>query len=564
MVLQMTRPTFRPDSAGAQFRKAVPKGIMDRLRGRPLAFQLPSPEGEEPLQLTITPGQVIKFSLRTSDAALAKRRISAANDQAEAIFSAYRNGPTPISQRQAVALSKTVHNLFVSRFQDNPGSPENWAAVKAFNRAISEGRIEKSPPLNPDDLTPNHAAYELFGSDLTAGVDALPEGAFSSDETLEGRFGWLTDYVLTIHAVVTDATSRMEVMKRVAQAAQDGLWQVKRMSEGDYSPDPKATRFPPLELANAAPHQFGETFATLFDRWQRSAMPSKNTLDRWKPIVCERFPAFLTRHKGTANPTAVTGTDITAYLDCLHVEGLKAKTIEDVHLAALKAIFERAKDDHIISTNPAAGRKSRRKRRGAAQEAEKGYSDTEAVTILQAVRALPATRHGPLIREAIRWCPWIAAYTGARIGEIAQLRKQDVRETEHGWTIEITPEAGTVKSGLARTVPMHSALIAEGLIEFIKGKADGPLFYSRGNGSPSNTSAKVGKYVKAIRGASSLQPSHAWRHRFVTLARNAGLQEYVIKRLVGHSSGDITDAYGGMSLKSFFDAIAQIPNITRE
>ena len=73
---------------------------------------------------------------------------------------------------------------------------------------------------------------------------------------------------------------------------------------------------------------------------------------------------------------------------------------------------------------------------------------------------------------AIRWVPWVCAYTGARGGEITQLRAEDVKRHRQGfWTITITPEAGTVKTGQARTVPVHEHLVARGSIEFVRGVA---------------------------------------------------------------------------------------------
>ncbi|MGB8631769.1 MAG: hypothetical protein WCD69_20720, partial [Xanthobacteraceae bacterium] len=48
---------------------------------------------------------------------------------------------------------------------------------------------------------------------------------------------------------------------------------------------------------------------------------------------------------------------------------------------------------------------------------------------------------------ARRWVPWLCAYTGARVGEIAQLRKEDVVKREGLPSILITPEAGAVKGG---------------------------------------------------------------------------------------------------------------------
>jgi hypothetical protein len=47
------------------------------------------------------------------------------------------------------------------------------------------------------------------------------------------------------------------------------------------------------------------------------------------------------------------------------------------------------------------------------------------------------------------------------------------------WVLKITPEAGTTKTGKPRTVPLHEHLIEQGLLEFVKAKAQGPLFYDR-------------------------------------------------------------------------------------
>jgi hypothetical protein len=41
-----------------------------------------------------------------------------------------------------------------------------------------------------------------------------------------------------------------------------------------------------------------------------------------------------------------------------------------------------------------------------------------------------------------RWVPWICAYSGARAGEITQLRSQNVIEQGGTKALRITPDAG--------------------------------------------------------------------------------------------------------------------------
>ena len=61
---------------------------------------------------------------------------------------------------------------------------------------------------------------------------------------------------------------------------------------------------------------------------------------------------------------------------------------------------------------------------------------------------------------------------------MTQLRGQDVIKQGGIWAIQITPEAGTVKTREPRTVPLHEHLIAQGFIKFSKANGDGPLFYN--------------------------------------------------------------------------------------
>ena len=68
---------------------------------------------------------------------------------------------------------------------------------------------------------------------------------------------------------------------------------------------------------------------------------------------------------------------------------------------------------------------------------------------------------------ARRWVPWLCAYTGARPGEMTQLRGSDVIEREGIHGLRIIAEAGAVKGNKARVVPVQEHLIAQGLLAFV-------------------------------------------------------------------------------------------------
>lgn len=63
------------------------------------------------------------------------------------------------------------------------------------------------------------------------------------------------------------------------------------------------------------------------------------------------------------------------------------------------------------------------------------------------------------------------------MNEMTQLRGQGVRIEKGIWIIRITPEAGRVKTGRWRDVPLHRDLVAQGFPDFVRARGNGPLFY---------------------------------------------------------------------------------------
>jgi integrase len=136
---------------------------------------------------------------------------------------------------------------------------------------------------------------------------------------------------------------------------------------------------------------------------------------------------------------------------------IAAKTVKDSDLASLKTIFGWAVSNLRIPTNPATGITI--KLGNSAKLRSKGFTDEEAKAILTVATNLQRTGEQPWTFAAKRWVPWLCAYTGARVGELAQLRKQDVAQEGEHWVIRVTPEAGTVKTNEARKIVVHPHII---------------------------------------------------------------------------------------------------------
>lgn len=84
-------------------------------------------------------------------------------------------------------------------------------------------------------------------------------------------------------------------------------------------------------------------------------------------------------------------------------------------------------------------------------------------------------------QPGVKWGVWLAAFTGARLEEIADCHTNDVECVDGIWCIRIRKdnrtEDQTLKTpGSVRTVPLHSALIEEGFLEYHASLPTGPLF----------------------------------------------------------------------------------------
>src|SRR5262249_26261003 len=151
--------------------------------------------------------------------------------------------------------------------------------------------------------------------------------------------------------------------------------------------------------------------------------------------------------------------------------------------------------------------------------------------ILQAASAIKSTTKPD--DAAKRWVPWLCAYTGARPGEITQLRSADVIERDGVPALRLTPEAGTVKSGETRVVPLHDHIVAQGFLKFAKARK-GPLFYKPRTAATEvdPTKQKKPAYAQVRQRVAAwvrelgvddpnLSPVHAWRHTFKRIADRA-------------------------------------------
>lgn len=157
------------------------------------------------------------------------------------------------------------------------------------------------------------------------------------------------------------------------------------------------------------------------------------------------------------------------------------------------------------------------------------------------------------------------AQSGARVAELTQLRKDDVRHESDVYVMRMTPDIGTVKTNSDREVPIHPALIADGVVRFGAACPDGPLFlWVTGQGDPMKRAQTVGNRMaewlkKAELVPADVAPNHGWRHRFKTVAREGGLADRIVDAMCGHDGRTASDNDGDVSIKVKARVIEAIP-----
>lgn len=314
------------------------------------------------------------------------------------------------------------------------------------------------------------------------------------------------------------------------------------------------------------------TIAKVFEGYASQEGSNPSTVSQFRSII-KNLIAFL----GHDDAKAVSHADIIGWLDHLRSAPVargkqkgkprSATTINESYLAAVKAVFAYGRQALLLDTNPALEVKKIRAAKPVKLR-DKDLTRAERKTILSAALVTATGKLSPQRALARRWVPWLCAYTGARVNEMTQLRREDVRQIDGVWTIRVTPEAGRQKTNEARLVPLHEHLIELGFIAAINGKGAGHLFFNPDDGRGGTVkpqSVKVGQFlanwVREDLGIidPDIQPNHAWRHTFKTICFEAGIEERAADYMQGHASKGQGRKYGANTVAALAAQLAKFP-----
>nr|WP_162623641.1 tyrosine-type recombinase/integrase [Paracoccus saliphilus] len=534
----MASPWKHPESGFFYLRERVPVAIAEQAKGRRVVV----PVDGQPIAVAVN--GLVKLSLRTKDVTTAKERYreaaAALQEHWRLIKQETTTGPVQLTQRQTEAFAGEYLRDQTRQHQDDPGDPDEW----------------------------------------DAGLSAL-EDMGQTGEGLERLHGEDADRMLQRRGLAVDAPSRKRLLEAMHRAYVIFAEGQERRGLGDFRPDPRAERFPEFPSApgekgsrrselteKMSADSAGVTLSDLFDLWakehQKGEGPDKTVRDFRQKV--DSLRAYL----GHENAAQVFQRQIIDWCDHLQdEEKLAAKTVGDKYLTAVRAMFRVGVEKARLTFDPTTGVKVRKPKR--VKERRSGFTDDEAKAILKAALRDPSTLGGMSERNklAIRWTPWIGAYTGARITELTQLRKVDFVTKDGVACIRITPEAGRVKTGQYREVPLHPHLVEMGILEFVAGRPEEHLFVSAGETLEEthrrcqSVSGKVSEWVRKVAGVTDerVQPTHGWRHRFKALAAKHDIPPEYADQIQGHSRGDAAAAYREPDAPTLFREIEKLPKI---
>lgn len=525
-----TNITRRPGSANWYFRRAWPKEI------QPLVGKKEHWE-----------------SLKTTDQREARTRAAAANWRFEQRISELRQRHAPDQEE--------IRRL-IRQFYDR------------------ELLIDHDARIGPGSSGSDHMEYgELFRPGL---VSELKKHLANGETVL---VEWAADEIIQREDWLIERGSRpyRELCHKLQRAWLDALRRANERDEGDFDEAPQYDLLKgPDTPGHSKKAKAGETIMELFERFAKEQKRQKpSTLNQSRKIV-RRFAEFVGID---ANISAVTPKNARDWKFALQSWPAKANEIRDFRGLAFKRIIEAnrfvskpvineptiakylsalgsfgkwLKRHSFIEHHPTEGllpERDRRKKRGLPFTMDELGRVFASPLFTGCAGDKREYEPGDVqIRDDRYWLFPVELFTGARVGELCQLRIEDLREEDGTYFFRITDEGEkmSVKNASSvRDIPLHPELIRLGFLEHVEGLRSGggkhifPRWSRNVQGEFGETSKWLNAYLCRIGVKTSrLLVFQSMRHNFADALRNAGYHEAQFKPLLGHSEMTVTRGYG--------------------
>lgn len=319
------------------------------------------------------------------------------------------------------------------------------------------------------------------------------------------------------------------------------------------------------------------SLSRLFQLWLKERKPPKKTEFEYQSIV-RRFEAAT----GVTSIDEIDAAVVRGFKDVLLTwprnvpPAFKERPIQELvdwaqqqeeidtlspgtitkQLGAIRTLLNWAVDNAYLETNPASRirlarpKNTRRKRLPYDDDDLKLIFSSPLFTgcISKTRRAEPGQK---VFRDSKFWLPILALFTGARLEELGQLTKDDVKQDGEVWYFDIN-DLSSGKSlkteSSVRKVPLHDQVLKLGFLDLIGTGSDAvfpDLFPSRSTGKRSDAFSKFwGRYARRIGCADKRKVFHSFRHSFKDACRRAAIADSQHDALTGHVPANVGGTYG--------------------
>lgn len=411
--------------------------------------------------------------------------------------------------------------------------------------------------------------------------------------------------------LATDSEGYAKLCEYLASARHAALHTSYRVAHGEGAAEPDGGIVERVRQRSSATAKAGETLLELFERWaaERLAKGEKraDTVNQDRKVI-EQLSGFVGKDRAVVS---ITPQDVFDYREALrslppkwtaHKE-LKRLNMRDAAAKAreldLPQMAFTTVNKHLSTISPLykwlAGQPTwvglKNPCDGLFHDKVKGKNPRPPFTtpVLNKILQSPlfagfladGCEHKPGNQHANdwrKWAPLVAMFTGARIGEIAQLRIGDVRQ-EHGvWMIHIAHDdsAGqSTKSGHSRPAAVHSKLEAIGFLAFVEhqrkragGDGLAQLFPELKPNNRGQIGAEPSRWwrdylsVIGVKQGRDGIGAHSFRHELADRLRDeAQLLDNEVAVCLGHSVKSTTGGYGQLRqgtvtmLKDWIEAV---------
>jgi hypothetical protein len=399
-------------------RKGIPKDARaeyQRLYGQRWEAKLTLPAGTKPHEVKV---RISEFT-------------ATVETQIAAIRAAQRGEGQSLTQRQTLALAGEWYAWYVARHEENPGTVEHWRVM--WDVLVS--RLEDYAP----DWVIEDGWRDLEWTrepEVRAGIRPL-----IADEAKTTQF-------LASKGVVLNAEAQAAFLDCVLDEFMAAILLLTRRANKDYSPDTRPSEFPKFDGRKIV-RPTGKTSPwQLFEAWLKARQPAASGVNRWRCV-------FLDLEQRFESATDITEDEAREWSRQLGTTKRKARTVNDVWITAARTVFAWAQEERLITSNPFKDVRVTEPRRIKHRETD-AFMPVEWRTILSAASAIGTPK--TIFQGAQRWVPWLCAYSGARPGEITQLRGVDVQSRGHVTAfIALPPAVPLTTLGLRQIVLVGDA-----------------------------------------------------------------------------------------------------------